>query len=145
MALDLANDDNPSTHAAGLLDRIRAAGLPESSLTFDGIINNAGVYLDEGASIASFDFDAFRRVGLPYSGTHVLRHGGCRRVYNATKDLAVAQMLLGNADMDSTLVYAKRDKSAVHDFAKLSWVHDRAETPSPQQAERPEGISCGHN
>jgi NAD(P)-dependent dehydrogenase (short-subunit alcohol dehydrogenase family) len=61
VALDLANDDNPSTHAAGLLDRIWAAGLPESSLTFDGIINNAGVYLDEGASIASFDFDAFRK------------------------------------------------------------------------------------
>jgi integrase len=80
--------------------------------------------------------DAFRRAGLPYSGTHVLRHGGCRRVYNATKDLAVAQMLLGNADMNSTLVYAKRDKSAVHDFAKLSWVHERAETSSPQQAER---------
>jgi integrase len=67
---------------------------------------------------------AFRRAGLPYSGTHVLRHGGCRRVYNATKDLAVAQMLLGNTDMDSTLVYAKRDKGAVREFAKQTWVRE---------------------
>jgi integrase len=64
---------------------------------------------------------AFKRAKLPYRGTHVLRHGGCRRVYNATKDLALAQMLLGNADMDSTLVYAKRDKGAFKDYAKLTW------------------------
>jgi NAD(P)-dependent dehydrogenase (short-subunit alcohol dehydrogenase family) len=61
VALDLANDDNSSTHAAGLFDRIKAAGLSGSSLSFDGIINNAGVYLDEGASVSSFDFDAFRK------------------------------------------------------------------------------------
>jgi NAD(P)-dependent dehydrogenase (short-subunit alcohol dehydrogenase family) len=61
VALDLANDDNSSTHAAGLFDRIRAAGLAGSSLSFDGIINNAGIYLEEGASVASFDFDAFRK------------------------------------------------------------------------------------
>jgi hypothetical protein len=69
---------------------------------------------------------------------------GTLLIFCSTKDLAVAQMLLGNADMDSTLVYAKRDKSAVHDFAKLSWVHDRAETSTPQQAGRPAGICCFH-
>ncbi len=54
---------------------------------------------------------AFKKVGLPYRSTHVMRHGGCRRVYNATNgDLAIAQQLLGNTDMESTLVYAKRDK-----------------------------------
>jgi NAD(P)-dependent dehydrogenase (short-subunit alcohol dehydrogenase family) len=31
------------------------------ALSFDGIINNAGIYLDEGNTVSSFDFDAFRR------------------------------------------------------------------------------------
>lgn len=61
VALDLANDDNPRTHAAGLFDRIKAAGIPGSSLSFDGLINNAGIYLDEGESVSSFEFDAFRK------------------------------------------------------------------------------------
>lgn len=64
---------------------------------------------------------AFKRAGLPYSGTHVMRHGGTRRVYNATGDLAIAQQLLGNSDMRTTLVYAKREKSALTKLAKAEW------------------------
>jgi integrase len=65
---------------------------------------------------------AFEDTGLPYRGTHVLRHGGTRRVYNATGgDLAVAQQLLGNADLESTLVYAKRDKRALRNLVEKDW------------------------
>jgi site-specific recombinase XerD len=70
---------------------------------------------------AAYD-DAFAKVGLVYRGTHVLRHGGTRRVYNATGgDLAVAQQLLGNADLESTLVYAKRDKGALRKLVQKDW------------------------
>lgn len=65
---------------------------------------------------------AFEHARLSYRGTHVLRHGGCRRVYNATKgDLAVAQQLLGNSDLQSTLVYAQRDKGALKALVMAAW------------------------
>jgi integrase len=64
---------------------------------------------------------AFERAGLPYKSTHVMRHAGCQLAYNATGDLALAQQLLGNADLQSTLVYAKRDKTALRDFVKTQW------------------------
>jgi integrase len=65
---------------------------------------------------------AFRKAGLPYRGTHVLRHGGCRRVYNATGgDIALAQQLLGNSDLESTLVYAKRDRNALKTLVQSKW------------------------
>ena len=51
-----------------------------------------------------------------------MRHGGCRRVYNQEGgDLAVAQQLLGNSDLKSTLVYAKRDASALTQVAQKHW------------------------
>lgn len=68
---------------------------------------------------------AFARAGLPYSGTHVLRHGGTRNVYNETGDLAVAQQLLGNADLETTLVYAKRQKTALTKVAATHWERSR--------------------
>jgi len=69
------------------------------------------------------------RAGLPYRGTHILRHGGCRHIYNATGDLAIAQQLLGNSTLDSTLVYAKRDKGALKKFISIGWdVHNGTQT-----------------
>ena len=59
--------------------------------------------------------------GLLYRGTHVMRHGGCRRVYNQGGDLAVAQQLLGNSDLKSTLVYAKRNANALTEVAQQYW------------------------
>ena len=64
---------------------------------------------------------AFARAKLPYKGTHVLRHGGTRNVYNETGDLAVAQQLLGNSDLQTTLVYAKRQKHALTKVADAHW------------------------
>jgi len=65
---------------------------------------------------------AFKKLGLPYRGTHIMRHGGCRRVYNEEGgDLAVAQQLLGNSDLKSTLVYAQRSASALTEVAAKQW------------------------
>ena len=68
---------------------------------------------------------AFQKAGLPYTGTHVLRHGGVRAVYNAIGDLAIAQQLLGNSDYKTTLVYAQREKQALTKMVHGAWdVHE---------------------
>lgn len=64
---------------------------------------------------------AFKKAGLPYLGTHVLRHGGTRRVYNKTSDLAIAGQLLGNKEIKSITTYAQRDVNAITEFAKDEW------------------------
>ncbi len=65
---------------------------------------------------------AFKAAGLPFTATHVMRHGGCRRVFNRTNgDTAIAQQLLGNTTLESTLVYAKRQKGALTAHAHLEW------------------------
>jgi NAD(P)-dependent dehydrogenase (short-subunit alcohol dehydrogenase family) len=61
IALDLADDTNAATNASGLVARLKAAGLGAGPAHFDGVINNAGIYLDEGGTIDKFDFDAFRK------------------------------------------------------------------------------------
>ncbi len=71
---------------------------------------------------------AFVATGLPYRGTHVLRHGGTRNVYNETGDLSIAQQLLGNSDLETTLVYARRHKGALTKLAESHWgKHQSAE------------------
>lgn len=64
---------------------------------------------------------SFRRAELPYRGTHVMRHGGCRRVFNEVGELSIAQQLLGNADLKTTLVYAKRHAGALTKVAQGYW------------------------
>lgn len=79
-----------------------------------------GKHLEYRAIQSAFD-RSFKKANLPYRGTHVMRHGGCRRVYNEGGDLAVAQQLLGNSDLKSTLVYAKRSASALTEVAQKHW------------------------
>ncbi len=69
---------------------------------------------------------AFKRAGLNYTGTHVLRHGGCRNVFNETKDLGVAAQILGNVSMGTVEVYAKRYKAALTDLAKKHWQEEKS-------------------
>ena len=73
--------------------------------------------------------EAFKAAGLPYRSTHVMRHGGCRRVYNETGDLGLAAQILGNVSPDTVNVYAKRHKSALTNYAKEKWQKDAAATP----------------
>ena len=64
---------------------------------------------------------AFNEAGLPFTGTHTLRHGGCRAIYNETGDVALAGMILGNEDSDTVKVYARRDKKALQKLAQAHW------------------------
>ena len=64
---------------------------------------------------------AFELAELPYRGTHIMRHGGTRLVYNATKDLEVAKQILGNRDLQTVQVYAQRDATALTQFALERW------------------------
>lgn len=64
---------------------------------------------------------AFRNAELPFSGTHIMRHGGCRRVFNNSGELALAQQVLGNKDMRSVLVYAQRNTNALNEYAESEW------------------------
>lgn len=64
---------------------------------------------------------AFRRAGLPYSGTHVMRHGGCRKLLNETGDMTIAKQHLGNTDMATVQVYAQREASALTKVAQEQW------------------------
>jgi integrase len=64
---------------------------------------------------------AFKKAGVEYKGTHQMRHGGCRLIYNRTADLAVAGQILGNRDAETIAVYAKRDRSALNDVAQKEW------------------------
>lgn len=97
-----------------VLSRLHRPGARGPVFTIDGR------HIEYRAIQSAYD-RAFRKAGLPFTGTHVMRHGGCRRVYNQEGDLAVAQQLLGNSDLKSTLVYAKRDAAALTEVARRLW------------------------
>ena len=66
-------------------------------------------------SLQYFYNKAFQRAGLPFQATHILRHGGCRLVFDAAGgDLAIAKQHLGNSDDKTALVYAKRSSTALN-------------------------------
>ena len=64
---------------------------------------------------------AFQLAGLPYSATHVMRHGGTSRVYNLNGDASIAQQILGNKDIKTTMIYSHRKKSALTEVAQKEW------------------------
>jgi integrase len=65
---------------------------------------------------------AFKKANLNFSGTHILRHGGGRRLFDSTNgDWGAVKQLLGNSDMKSVMVYAKRSSKALTDVSKAQW------------------------
>jgi integrase len=90
------------------------------------VFNQDGVHFEYRQIQHAYD-TAFRSAGLPYTGTHVMRHGGCRRVYNKAPDLEVAKQLLGNSSPLTALVYAKREASALTKVAKSEWDDEERE------------------
>jgi integrase len=64
---------------------------------------------------------AFERAGLPHRGTHIMRHGGCSRLFDERGDLGVAKQILGNSSLRSVEVYARRSKRALSDVAQKHW------------------------
>jgi len=87
-----------------------------------------GTHLDYRAIQHTYD-RGFKMAGLPYTATHIMRHGGCRRVLNQERgDLGVAQQLLGNSSLKTTLVYAKRDASALTGVVQRHWERKSSKT-----------------
>ena len=72
-------------------------------------------------SVYNIYTSAFRKAGLKYTGTHILRHGGTRELLNMHGDLTISQQHLGNASLKTTLVYAQRDRAAFDNFVKSLW------------------------
>ncbi len=63
---------------------------------------------------------AFEDLGLPYSSTHVMRHGGTRKTFDETGgDLGIAAQQLGNSR--AVDVYAKRSVLAFTRYAEGQW------------------------
>jgi site-specific recombinase XerC len=68
----------------------------------------------------------FKRAKLPYTATHVMRHGGTRKVYNETGDLAIAGQILGNTTTQSVQVYARRNTNALNEHVRKLWLIAKA-------------------
>lgn len=65
---------------------------------------------------------AFIKAGLSFTGTHILRHGGARRLFDSTNgDWGATKQLLGNSDMRTVQVYANRSSKALTDVSKSQW------------------------
>lgn len=57
---------------------------------------------------------SFKRAGLHYQGTHILRHGGCSRVFNLSGgNIVVASQLLGNSEQETIKTYAHSYKNTL--------------------------------
>jgi hypothetical protein len=83
----------------------------------------------EYRTIQYFYDKAFRKAGLPYTATHVLRHGWTREIYNRNPDLDTAKQLLGDTSDDAARVYAKRWAGAITGVAQKIWAQkSRSET-----------------
>ena len=47
------------------------------------------------------------RANLPYRSTHILRHGGCSRLFNMSGgNVIIASQLLGNSEKETLKTYA---------------------------------------
>jgi integrase len=103
--------------------------MPESYLALQkfGPKKNGLVFSNDDGSILTFRQiqhafnSAFKAAGLPYSGTHIMRHGGCRLVFNRTGDISMAQQILGNRDLKTVQVYAQRETKALNGYAEQLW------------------------
>jgi integrase len=64
---------------------------------------------------------AFKRQGLNFSGTHILRHGGCRDHYRKNENLEIAQQLLGNTNIKNTIIYTESKGEALAKSIRREW------------------------
>lgn len=78
---------------------------------------------------------AFVKAGLSFTGTHILRHGGARRLFDSTNgDWGATKQLLGNSDMRTVQIYANRSSKALTDVSKLQWNEVRESKVDPQKS-----------
>lgn len=64
---------------------------------------------------------AFKKAGLQYTGTHILRHGGSRHLYRKTRSLETAQQLLGNVNIRNTIIYTEVKGEALSEAILKEW------------------------
>lgn len=123
-------------HGHGLQDRIQAGYkngklkiLPLMPEVYKYLVNRIDKYkgkylfLEDETKILSYTKiqkiynRAFKESDLPYRSTHVLRHGGCRLVYNRSKgNVIIASQLLGNTEAQTLKVYAKGYKKELFEY-----------------------------
>ncbi|MEK6774108.1 MAG: tyrosine-type recombinase/integrase [Bdellovibrionota bacterium] len=90
---------------------------------FDLVFTISGAPLEYRQVQHAFD-SAFKMAKLPYSGTHILRHGGASLAYNMSNgNMAVAAAQLGNT-VTAAQTYAHLDRSAQKKFASSSWENE---------------------
>ena len=84
-------------------------------------------------TIQYFYDKAFKAAGLPYTATHVLRHGWTREVFNNNPDLDIAKQLLGDTSDEAARVYAKRRAGAITSVSSKLWSeHPQGPSPEPK-------------
>lgn len=75
---------------------------------------------------------AFKKAGLEFRGTHIMRHGGASRIYDISRgDLAITGQLLGNKDQKTIQKYAHRNPKALFEISKDEWNQVQPENTSP--------------
>lgn len=80
---------------------------------------------------------AFERAGLPYSATHVMRHGGSSDLLNNSHgDATLAQQQLGVTNLKTAMTYAKRGERALMDYSKERWDEWRRKQNTQTSAEQ---------
>lgn len=84
---------------------------------------------------------SFKRAGLPYTATHVLRHGWTREVFNSTPDIEIAKQLLGDKSDSAARVYAIRRASGLTAIAQKQWKQFEAVRNCSQNEEEKEQLS----
>ncbi len=85
---------------------------------------------------------AFERADLHHRGTHIMRHGGCSRLFDERGDLGVAKQILGNSSLRSVEVYARRSKRALSDVAQKHWERRGLQVVTGGNGERSETALC---
>lgn len=72
--------------------------------------------------------NAFEQAQLPYTGTHVMRHGGTSWLFDESGgDASLCQLQLGVAEMDTVFTYVKRNKDALNNFSQKMWEKENNE------------------
>ena len=69
-------------------------------------VNNKGKLLSDNTIRANFNV-AFKKLGLPWRGTHICRHTSGTLALLAKQDIATVQALLGHSSIKQTQEYAK--------------------------------------
>jgi NAD(P)-dependent dehydrogenase (short-subunit alcohol dehydrogenase family) len=128
VSLDLSSDLDPKRSARGLADRV--AGVA-SDRPFDLLINNAGVYLDEGKGVEGFDFEAFRQsFEVNTLGPFKVVKELFRQIRSGARIVQITSLMGSVADNRSGGSYAYRSSKAALNMMNRCFAIDRPDLVS---------------